>query len=293
MSRIAYVNGRYLPHGDAAVHIEDRGYQFADGIYEVVAVSGGQFIDEIGHLQRLDRSLSELKMAAPMARAAMQFVMREVVRRNKVRDGTLYMQISRGVAPRDHAFPTRPTRPGTVMTAKSLSHDRHQAQVENGVAVTTMPDIRWARCDIKTIALLPNCLAKQAAREAGSFEALLVDKDGMVTEGSSTNAWIIDQEGNLITRPASNEILNGVTRLALQQLVADEGLTLVERAFDVAELRTAREVFITSSSSYVMPVVQVDEAVIGNGRPGSRTLRLREIYQEYMGGTSRDAAATA
>jgi len=292
MSRIAYVNGRYLPHGDAAVHIEDRGYQFADGIYEVVAVAGGQFVDEIGHLQRLDRSLLELEMASPMARPAMQFVMREVVRRNKVRNGTLYMQISRGVAPRDHAFPTRPTRPGTVMTAKSLSQDRHRIQVENGVAVVTMPDIRWARCDIKTIALLPNCLAKQAAREAGSFEALFVDNAGMVTEGSSTNAWIIDQEGNLITRPASNEILNGITRLALRQLVADEGLTLVERAFDVAELKTAREVFITSSSSFVMPVVQVDDAVIGNGRPGSRTLRLREIYEDYMGGASRDAAAT-
>ncbi len=291
MSRIAYVNGRYLPHGEAAVHIEDRGYQFADGIYEVIAVRGGRFVDEIGHLQRLDRSLSELRIQAPMGRAALRLVMREVVRRNKVRDGGLYMQISRGVAARDHGFPTRPTRPATVMTAKSLSRDRHRAQVETGVAVTTMPDIRWGRCDIKSIALLPNCLAKQAAREAGSFEALLVDGDGMITEGSSTNAWIIDQAGQLITRPAANDILNGVTRLALRRLVADEGLTLVERAFDVAEAKSAREVFITSSSSFVMPVVQVDEAVIGNGRPGSLTLRLREIYEDYMAGENREAAA--
>ncbi|MCG8695540.1 MAG: D-amino-acid transaminase [Minwuiales bacterium] len=291
MGRVAYVNGRYLPHRHATVHIEDRGYQFADGIYEVVTVSGGRFVDEIGHLERLDRSLRELDMAPPMSRPAMRVIMREVVRRNKVRDGIIYLQITRGVAPRDHAFPSTPTRPALVMTAKSMSMAGGAARAAEGIKAITAPDIRWDRCDIKSVALLPNCLAKQAAREAGAYEALLVDADGMITEGSSTNAWMVDEDGNLVTRKADNHILNGITRLALNALASRDGVRIVERGFSVDEAKRARELFITSSSSFVMPVVQLDDSVIGNGKPGSVASRLREIYGAYMTGENREAAA--
>ncbi len=293
MSRVAYVNGRYLPHGDAAVHIEDRGYQFADGIYEVVAVDDGKMVDEIGHLERLDRSLRELKMRAPMSRAALRVVMRQVIRRNKVETGIIYLQITRGVAPRDHAFPAAATRPSLVMTAKSVPSGRNRALAVAGIRVVSVPDIRWRRCDIKSISLLPNCLAKQTAREAGAYEALLVDADGYVIEGSSTNAWMIDGDGSLVTRQADSDILNGITRLALKVLAARDGVRIIERPFSLEEAKRARELFITSSSSLVLPIVQLDDTVIGNGKPGSIALRLREIFEGYMAGDDRAAATGA
>ena len=293
MSRVAYVNGRYLPHGDAAVHIEDRGYQFADGIYEVVPVNDGKMVDEIGHLERLDRSLGELSLRAPMSRAALRVVMRQVIRRNKVETGIIYLQITRGVAPRDHAFPAAATRPSLVMTAKSVPSGRNRALAVAGIRVVSVPDIRWRRCDIKSISLLPNCLAKQTAREAGAYEALLVDADGYVTEGSSTNAWMIDGDGSLVTRPADNDILNGITRLALKVLAARDGVRIIERPFSLEEAKRARELFITSSSSLVLPIVQLDDTVIGNGKPGSIALRLREIFEGYMAGDDRAAATGA
>ncbi len=293
MSRVAYVNGRYLPHGDAAVHIEDRGYQFADGIYEVVAVNDGKMVDEIGHLERLDRSLRELKMRAPMSRAALRVVMRQVIRRNKVETGIIYLQITRGVAPRDHAFPAAATRPSLVMTAKSVPSGRNRALAVAGIRVVSVPDIRWRRCDIKSISLLPNCLAKQTAREAGAYEALLVDADGYVIEGSSTNAWMIDGDGSLVTRQADSDILNGITRLALKVLAARDGVRIIERPFSLEEAKRARELFITSSSSLVLPIVQLDDTVIGNGKPGSIALRLREIFEGYMAGDDRAAATGA
>ncbi len=293
MGRIAYVNGRYVPHAKAAVHIEDRGYQFADGVYEVVTVCGGRRIDETGHLERLDRSLGELGIARPMSRAAMRVVMREVIRRNRIRDGIVYLQVTRGVAPRDHAFPGVPPRPALVMTAKRIALAESAARAAEGVKAVTQPDIRWDRCDIKTVALLPNCLAKQAAREAGGFEAILVDGEGRITEGSSTNVWMVDHDGNLVTRQADNGILNGITRLALSALAGGEGAKIIERPFTVAEAKRARELFITSSSVFVMPVVQLDEAVIGNGKPGSTALGLRRIYDDYMAGEEANAAAGA
>ncbi len=293
MSRVAYVNGRYLPHGDAAVHIEDRGYQFADGIYEVVAVNDGKMVDEIGHLERLDRSLRELKMRAPMSRAALRVVMRQVIRRNKVETGIIYLQITRGVAPRDHAFPAAATRPSLVMTAKSVPSGRNRALAVAGIRVVSVPDIRWRRCDIKSISLLPNCLAKQTAREAGAYEALLVDADGYVIEGSSTNAWMIDGDGSLVTRQADSDILNGITRLALKVLAARDGVRIIERPFSLEEAKRARELFITSSSSLVLPIVQLDDTVIGNGKPGSIACRLREIFEAYMAGDDRAAATGA
>src|SRR5712672_3646480 len=216
MARYAYVNGRYVDHRDASVHIEDRGYQLADGVYEVVGVRDGKLIDEAPHIDRLDRSLSELRIAWPVSRPTLGFIMRELMRRNRLRDGLVYMQITRGVARRDHAFPTAPVKPALVLTTKNTK--RAEADPGPGVGVKSMPDIRWERCDIKTVALLPNVLAKQAARESGAYYAWLVDEQGCVTEGASTNAWIVTEDDELITRQTDHGILAGITRQTLKKL---------------------------------------------------------------------------
>ena len=278
MSRIAYVNGRYVAHAGAGVHIEDRGYQFADGVYEVCGVRGGKLMDEELHLARLQRSLGELRIGPPMALPALRHVLREVVRRNRIENGMVYFQVTRGVAPRDHPFPPAGMRPALVVTAKRLNEARVAKSVETGVAVITMPDLRWARRDIKSVALLPNILAKQAAREAGAYEAWLVDADGFVTEGSSTNAWIVDGEGRVITRPTGPGILAGVTRHVILEAARREGIEVIERPFTPEEAKAAREAFISASSAIIIPVVRIDDATIGNGAPGSVTLRLREAY---------------
>ena len=287
MSRIAYVNGRYVPHQQAAVHVEDRGYQFADGVYEVIAVERDRLVDEVPHLERLDRSLAELRIRPPMARTALRSVMRELVRRNRIGSGSLYIQMTRGVAPRDHAFPANGDT-SLVMTVK-----RARAQppsiVEDGVRVITLPDIRWGRCDIKSIALLPNVLAKQKAREVGAYEAWLVDRDGYVSEGSSTNAWIVTETGHLVTRSATHAILNGITRQSLIRLAKASRLGLEERPFTVAEAKAAREAFLTSTTSRVLAVSQIDEQVIGNGRAGSFALKLRALYLDYASGPGAGA----
>ena len=280
MSRIAYVNGRYVPHGHARVHIDDRGYQFGDGIYEVCAVRGGAMVDSVPHLDRLERSLREMAMAMPMSRAALESVMRETVRRNLVRDGIVYLQLTRGVAPRDHAFPKNP-KTQIVVTARN-SKPVPTASVEDGVKAIVQPDIRWGRCDIKTTSLLPNCIAKQAARQAGAYEAILIDDKGIVTEGSSSNAWIVTNDGTLVTRPPSNEILNGVTRLEILKLAKSLGLAFEERAFTLEEMRRAREAFVSSASSFAMPITQLDDAPIANGKPGTLSLKLREAYIAHM-----------
>jgi D-alanine transaminase len=280
LSRIAYVNGRYLRHAEAAIHIEDRGYQFADGVYEVCGVRGGLLMDERLHLERLERSLGELRIALPVPLSALRFILREVIRRNRLSDGMVYFQITRGVAPRDHPFPPASVRPALTVTAKRLNMARVTAAVEKGVAVITMPDIRWARRDIKSVALLPNILAKQQAREAGAYEAWLVDDTGHITEGSSTNAWIVDSEGRLVTRPAGSEILNGVTRKVLLAAARQEGIEVVERAFTPQEAKSAREAFISASSAILIPVTAIDGQSIGNGAPGSLSMRLREAYMK-------------
>jgi D-alanine transaminase len=287
MSRIAYVNGRYVPHGTAAVHIEDRGYQFADGVYEVIAVQGGRLVDEEAHLRRLERSLGELEIASPMTPRALKSVMREVLRRNRVRDGSIYLQMTRGVAPRDHAFPAASVT-ALVMTAKRM---RVQAPktIADGVRVLTLPDNRWGRCDIKSISLLPNILAKQRARAAGAYEAWFVDPAGHVTEGSSTNAWIVTRDGKLVTRSASHAILNGVTRQSAIKLAKESGLALEERPFSVPEAKAAREAFITSTTSHVLAVTEIDGTVIGNGKAGSFAGKLRKIYLDYAGGSGTRA----
>jgi len=285
MSRIAYVNGRYLPHRQASVHIEDRGFQFADAVYEVIAARGGRLVDEAMHLARLHRSLGALKMAAPMSDRALGAVMREVLRRNGIGDGYLYLQVSRGSAPRDFPFP-KAAEPTLVMTARPHRGPAPRL-IEEGVGVITLPDIRWARPDIKSVSLLPNALGKQQAKEAGAYEAWQIDRDGNVTEGTSSNAWIVTPEGDLVTRHADTGILNGVTRVGLIGLLKREGLRLVERPFSVAEAKAAREAFLTSTTNFVLPVVAIDGQPIGNGHPGSITVKLREAYEAYVAAQAR------
>ena len=276
MSRVAYVAGRYLPHRLAAVHIEDRGYQFADGVYEVMAVAQRRIVDEEPHLARLARSLGELEIAPPMADAALKLVLREVIRRNGVSDGIVYLQVTRGVARRDHGFP-KSAKPVLVVTARNVRPPDPKL-AENGVSVVVIPDIRWARCDIKSVSLLPNVLGKQRARRAGAFEAWQVDGDGRVTEGTSTNAWIVTADATVLTREAGEAILNGVTRLALLDIIRREGYRFVERAFTVAEAKAAAEAFLTSTTVDLLPVVAIDGTAIGNGKPGRLSRKLREFY---------------
>ncbi|MCC6736686.1 MAG: D-amino-acid transaminase [Bauldia sp.] len=274
MSRIAYVNGRYLPLAEAAVHIEDRGFQFADAVYDVIEVRGGRLVEDERHLARLGRSLGELRIATPMTVSALGVVIREVVRRNHVRDGLAYVQVTRGVAPRDHAFPVPSVRPTLVVTARR-SKPAVKIKGEAGITVVTVPETRWARVDIKTVSLLPNVLARQAAREAGANEAWFVGADGLVNEGSSSNAWIVTAAGELVTAPTTAMILRGVTRAVLLEVAATQGLTLVERRFSVAEALAAREAFITSATSLVTPVLSIDGAPVGNGGPGATAATLR------------------
>jgi D-alanine transaminase len=288
MPRQAYVNGRYLPHGDAAVHIEDRGYQFADGVYEVVPVFSGILVDEDLHLDRLDRSLAELRIKSPMTRPALKLVSREVMRRNGLTNGFLYMQVTRGVAPRDHKFPKAATKPSLVMTTRQTK-PHSEKLLSEGLKVITVPDQRWDRCDIKSVSLLPNILGKQAAVEAGAYEAWQVDAGGMVTEGTSTNAWIVTADNKVVTRDATHSILNGITRIALLTLIRREGYAIEERPFSVEEARAAREAFLTSSTSFVLPVTQLDGKPIGNGHPGILTGKLRQHYLDYMQSLKKSA----
>jgi D-alanine transaminase len=280
MSRIAYVNGRYLPYAKAAVHAEDRGFQFADAVYEVIAVNDGRLVDAEGHMDRLERSLDELRIMRPMSRAALTAVLMETIRRNHVRAGSIYLQVSRGAARREFPFPAG-VRPTVVAIARQLDVAKSDANAAKGVAVITRPDIRWGRCDIKTVGLLPAALAKQAAKEAGAYEAWLVDRDGFVTEGSSSNAWIVTADNVLVTRPLSNAILGGITRNAVRELARREGLRFEERPFTVAEALAAREAFVTSTTSYVMPVTSLDGRPVGNGGPGVVAARLRGIYADH------------
>ena len=281
MSRVAYVNGRFVRHAEACVHIEDRGFQFADGVYEVWAVFDGRLADPEGHFVRLQRSLDELRIRPPMSRAALQLVLQETIRRNRVMAGIVYLQITRGAAPRDHAFPTPATRPSIVITARPVDWTAVEARAAKGVAVITTPETRWARCDIKSVSLLPNVLAKQAAREEGAAEAWFVDDLGLVTEGSSSNAWIVDRDGVLRTRDLNANILRGITRSSLIDIVAAEGIALSERPFSPEEAETAREAFITAASTLVMPVVRIDGKEIGDGRPGPLAMRLRALYLSH------------
>ncbi|MDA8544284.1 D-amino-acid transaminase [Alphaproteobacteria bacterium] len=277
MSRIAYIDGVYQPLNMPGILVEDRGYQFADGVYEVCAIRGGKLLDEARHLDRLDYSLAALDMPPPMSRLALQQVMRETLRRNRVRDGILYMQVSRGVAPREHMF-NPDLKPVLVITARPIAADRRAQIMKKGISVVSVPDQRWARCDIKSISLLPNVLARQSARNAKVQEAWQIDGQGMVTEGAATNAWIVDAKGVLRTRPASHEILNGIVRQVLLDCVADLGMKFEEKPFSLKEALAARECFSTASTMSVFPVIEIDGQKIGAGKPGEVAKMLSDAY---------------
>lgn len=278
MPRIAYVNGRYVRHADAAVHIDDRGFVFADAVYEVCQVQQGFIIDLTRHLDRLDRSLSEIRIRPPMPRAALAGIMRQVLRRNRVFNGMVYLQVTRGVARRDHVFPSPQVRPSLVITAKILNPAVNAAKYATGIKAITVEDNRWGRVDIKTVGLLPNVLARQRAKDAGAQEAIFVDAEGNVTEGGATNLWIVDKAGNLVTRPADHGILGGITRMTLMYVAEKLGLPVSERRFSVAEMLEAREIFVTGATTICLPVVSVDGETIANGHPGMTAQKIREAF---------------
>lgn len=280
MSRIAYVNGAYLPHADAAVHVEDRGFQFADGVYEVCEVRHGLIVDLTRHLDRLGRSLAELRIDWPMDRRALALVIRQVLKKNRVKNGLFYIQVTRGVARRDFVFPVAGTKPSLVITARNTSPAIIAAKNTNGIKAITVPENRWDRVDIKSTGLLPNALARQAAKEEGAAEAIFIDADGTVKEGAASNVWMVDQDGTLLTRPAEHGILRGITRTTLMDVAAKLGIKIREEGFSVEKMKAAREVFITAATSICFPVVQVDDQTIANGHPGSVSQKIREAFFE-------------
>jgi D-alanine transaminase len=280
MSRVAYVNGRYVRLAAACIHIEDRGYQFADGAYEVIAIQSGSLVDEQEHLDRLAYSLDQLRISWPMSPRSMQAVMRELLRRNAIfKRGVLYLQVTRGVAPRNHAFPPA-VKSCLVMTARVLPAVDPVA-ARRGIGVIIVPDLRWKRPDIKSISLLPNVLGKQQAIEAGAYEAWMTDEEGRITEGTSSNAWIV-VDGTLVTRQADRAILNGITRRAVLRIAAEHGIAFVERPFTVAEAIGASEAFTTSTTALLKPVIRIGADIVGDGRVGPLTSRLLDFYIDHM-----------
>lgn len=278
MSRIAYVNGEYVPLRGASISIMDRGFQFADSIYEVWAVRGGRLFDIDEHMARLQRSLAELRITKPMPEASLMAVIRETMRRNRVRDGIVYVQVSRGAANRDHVFPAVDTPPTLVVTAKNLDRHAIAKRAEAGIKITSAPETRWERRDIKSVNLLPNVLARQGAKEKGAFEAWFIDTSGLVTEGASSSAWIVDADGVLRTREVSHDLLHGVTRAAILRIAQERQMKVEERPFTIEEAKAAREAFITAASNAATGVVEIDGVQIGDGKPGAVTQALRAAY---------------
>ena len=283
MSRIAYVNGQYLSHAHAGVHIEDRGYQFSDGIYEVCEVRDGKIIDMGGHLDRLERSASELEMNLPNRRKTIEIIIEEMRLKNRVQNGIVYIQVTRGVSPRNHLFPSPSTPASIVMIAKSTSREASDKKAAAGVSVITVPDNRWDRVDIKTVSLLPNILAKQKAHEAGAYEAWFVDADGNVTEGTSTNAWIVTQDNVLVTRDASRGILKGITRGTTMKVAENLQLKVEERRFTIEEAKQAKEAFLTAATTICIPVIKIDGQPVGDGKVGDISRRVRSHFHEHAG----------
>jgi D-alanine transaminase len=280
VSRIAYVNGSYVLHRDAMVHIDDRGYQFADGVYEVCEVFRGALIDEKRHFDRLAYSLAELQIVAPLRAGTLAVVVREVMARNRIENGFIYVQVTRGVARRDHVFPPKSVRPSLVVTARQIDPEKSEVTAHKGISVVAIPDLRWKRVDIKSIALLPNVLARQFAREHGAYEAWLVDSEGMITEGAASNAWIVSEAGTIVTRQLDHSILRGITRTTLIEIIAAHGLKLEERKFSLEEAFGAREAFVTGATTLIMPVVRIDGRQIGAGVPGPIASKLRAIFHD-------------
>ena len=276
MARTVYVNGAYVPETEAMISVFDRGFLFADAVYEVTSVLSGKLIDFSGHMNRLGRSLAELDIQRPASDDELLSIHRELVARNEIDEGMVYMQVSRGAADRDFLFPPQDTKPSLVLFTQS-ARLRDKPAARTGLKVVSVPDLRWARRDIKTVQLLYPSMAKMEAKRKGAGDAWLVE-DGMVTEGSSNNAHIVTEDGTLVTRPLSHAILPGITRAAVLKLAETDGVNVEERPFSLEEAKRAREAFITSASTFVMPVVAIDDATIGDGTPGPIARRLREIY---------------
>ena len=281
LSRIAYVNGNYLDFNKSLVHIEDRGYQFADGVYEVFNVSNSKLVDYDLHLKRLYRSLKELKIKSPIAKNTYIYHIKNIIKKNVINDGLIYLQITRGVSPRDHVFPKN-QKSTIVITGRHLSADEYEMKFKKGINVTTYDDIRWGRCDIKTISLLPNVLAKQDAHIRGASEAWLINKAGYITEGCASNAWILMKNNTLITHPSNNSILTGITRTSFIKGLNKHSIKFKEHKFKIKDIRSAKEAFVTSATQHVTPVIKVDKIKIGNGKPGKFASKFRDVYMEAL-----------
>jgi D-alanine transaminase len=284
LDSIAYVNGSFVPLSEAKVSILDRGFLFADGIYEVAAVLDGRLVDNASHLERLKRSVGEIALELPESLERIEEIQKELVARNKLESGLVYLEVTRGAdTSRDFAFPKGITP--TLVMFTSVKDIVNAPSGKTGIAVITVPDIRWERRDIKSVALLAQVLAKQAAAAAGAGEAWMIE-DGKVTEGGSSSAFIVTQDDVLVTRQNGSEILPGCTRKAVVKLAEERQLRVEERAFTVAEALAAKEAFITSASSFVQPVVSIDGKPIANGKPGAMASRLREIYIDFARATA-------
>ncbi|MFO7920760.1 MAG: D-amino-acid transaminase [Nioella sp.] len=282
MTRTVYVNGEYLPETEAKVSIFDRGFLFADGVYEVTSVLNGKLIDFAGHAKRLDRSLTELEMKRPISTEDLLEVHRELVSRNGLTEGLIYLQITRGApGDRDFAFPPEETEPTVVLFTQAMPGLEASPKAKTGLKIVSVEDLRWGRRDIKTVQLLYPSLGKMAAKKAGCDDAWMVE-DGVVTEGTSNNAYIVTKAGTIVTRQLSNDILHGITRAAVLRFAREAQMKVEERPFTIAEAQDAAEAFVTSASAFVMPVVEIDGAPVGEGRVGPIATRLREIYLEEM-----------
>jgi len=282
MSRTIYVNGCYQPYNNALLHVEDRATLFADAVYEVVEVKAGNLVDQDAHLERLERSLNEIKLVTDFALHTIPFIIRESIRRNRVKNGYVYIQVSRGCAQRDFIFPKTNETPATlIIFARSKNPLKLDKKSKKGIKVITHPDLRWKRPDIKTTGLLASVLARQTAIEQGAEEAWLYNEDEIITEGAASNAWIVNNKNELITHPANQSILKGITREGVMRLAKELNLKFSERPFSIEEAKEAKEAFITAATNLVMPVTQIDEKTVNDGKSGPISLKLREIFHEF------------
>ena len=279
--RICYVDGAYVPAQDATVSMWDRGYQLSDGVYEVIVFFNHRFLDEEKHIERLRRSLDILKINVEMTDAALKLLMREVIRKNAYRDGSIYVQITRGVAKRGHPFPNPEVKPVVTMAVFPAKQPPAK-DVEEGVRVVSVPDLRWQHCDIKSISLLGNVIANQQGVEQGAKEVYMVNDKGFVTEGSLSNSYIVTYDNLLITHPIDDHILNGVRRQNVMRLAEELGIKVEERPFTLEEAKAARESFLTSANTNILPVTTIDDSSIGNGKPGEITLKLLAAYRKHV-----------
>ncbi len=290
MTRTVYINGDFVPESEAKISIFDRGFLFADAVYEVMAVLNGRLLENAGHIARLERSCRELKLRLPVTAAALEAIQNKLIAVNQLREGAIYLQLSRGsTGDREFDFPPAAVEP-TLMLFTQARPVIDNLKAQTGIRVVTVADIRWHRRDIKTVGLLAPCLAKEYAHSQGADDAFLVE-DGLITEGSSSNAWIVTEQGTLVTRQLSTDILHGITRRSLLALAARHGIPFEERPFSVEEAYRAGEAFISSATSFIWPVVQIDGKPIGSGKPGPITRALRNIYVEMALAATGDSAS--